>query len=150
MADRTPAATLRVLDQRDGTRRCVMTGTEGDRIIPQHRQGGMGGRRDKHLPVNVLWLDSLLNGIIESDAAWQAAAKAWGVKVPIWVGDVSTVPVYFRFEGGWFLLDGDVRHTITAVDALDRMHAIYGDEYFTWKALVDGTERAHLLRLRGR
>lgn len=145
MAARTPASTLRALDNRDGTRRCVMTGTEGDRIIPQHRQGGMGGRRDKHQPVNVLWLDSILNGHIESDAGWQATAKAWGVKVPIWVTEVADVPVYFRFEHAWFLLEGDGRRQITAIDALDRMLDIYGDDYLAWKAIADDSEQSRAL-----
>ena len=152
MADRTPAATIRTIDERDaddGTRRCVMTGTEGDRIIPQHRQGGMGGRPDKHRPVNVLWLDSLMNGHIESDAHWQATAKAWGVKVPLWVRDVAVVPVYFRFEHAWFLLEGDGRREISAVDALDRMLEVYGDDYLLWKAAADNTHRAHVLLSRG-
>lgn len=152
MADRTPAATIRTIDERDaddGTRRCVMTGTEGDRIIPQHRQGGMGGRRDKHQPVNVLWLDSILNGLIEHDAGWQATAKAWGVKVPIWVRDVAAVPVFFRFEHAWFVLEGDGRREITAADALDRMLDVYGDDYLQWKVVADDSERSRVLLMRG-
>ena len=152
MADRTPPATLRALDARDaddGTRRCVMTGTEGDRIIPQHRQGGMGGRRDKHQPVNVLWLDSILNGLIEHDAGWQATAKAWGVKVPIWVRDVAAVPVFFRFEHAWFVLEGDGRREITAADALERMLDVYGDDYLQWKVVADDSERSRVLLMRG-
>lgn len=149
MADRTPAATLRALDARDGARRCVMTGTEGDRIIPQHRQGGMGGRTDKHRPVNVLWLDSILNGHIESDADWQATAKAWGVKVPIWIRDVTSVPVYFRFEHAWFTLEGDNRTPISSVEALDRMLEIYGDDYLLWKAIADDNDRSRALLMRG-
>ncbi len=145
MADRTPAATLQALDKRDGVRRCVMTGTEGDRIIPQHRQGGMGGRKDKHQPVNVVWLDSILNGLIEHDAGWQDTARAWGVKVPIWVRDVAAVPVYFRFEHAWFVLEGDGRRQITAVDALDRMLEAYGDDYLAWKAIADDSERSRAL-----
>ncbi|WP_336633665.1 MULTISPECIES: hypothetical protein [unclassified Microbacterium] len=153
MASRTPPATLRALDRRDaadGTRRCVLTGTEGDRIVPQHRQGGMGGRPDKHRPVNVLWADSILNGLIESDADWQATAKAWGVKVPLWVRDVTLVPVFYRFEHAWFTLDDDTRTPISAVDALDRMHAVYGDDYLEWKATADDTDRSHLLMRRVR
>lgn len=148
MADRTPPATLRTIDRRDaadGTRRCVLTGTAGDRIVPQHRQGGMGGRPDKHRPANVLWADSLLNGLIESDAEWQAIAKAWGAKVPIWVRDVTLVPVFYRFEHAWFLLEGDARRQITAVDALDRMLEAYGDDYLAWKAIADDSERSRAL-----
>lgn len=152
MADRTPAATIRTIDRRDaadGARRCVLTGTEGDRIIPQHRQGGMGGRRDKHQPVNVLWLDSILNGLIEHDAGWQATAKAWGVKVPIWVRDVAAVPVFFRFEHAWFVLEGDGRREITAADALERLLDVYGDDYLQWKVVADDSERSRVLLMRG-
>lgn len=152
MADRTPAVTIRTIDRRDaadGTRRCVLTSAEGDRIVPQHRQGGMGGRRDKHRPENVLWADSLLNGLIEADADLQAIAKAWGVKVPIWVRDITLVPVFYRFEHAWFVLEGDNRREITALDAIDRMDDVYGDEYFEWKAIADDTARARLMFTRG-
>lgn len=149
MASRTPAITLLAIERRDGVRRCVMTGTEGDRIVPQHRQGGMGGRADKHRPCNVVWLDSLVNGHVEADAEWQAIAKAWGVKVPIWVADVTAVPVYFRFEHAWFLLEGESRRLITPIDALDRMLAVYGDDYLLWKGIADDTDRSRALFLRG-
>lgn len=152
MASRTPPATLRALDRRDapdGTRRCVLTGTEGDRIVPQHRQGGMGGRPDKHRPANVLWADSILNGLIESDAGWQATAKAWGVKVPLWVRDVSLVPVFYRFEHAWFVLDDVGRREVSAIEALDMMLDVYGDDYLEWKAIADDTDRARTLYARG-
>lgn len=142
MADRTPAATLRAVERRDGSRRCVMTGAESDRVVPQHRKGGMGGRPDKHRPENVLWFDSLLNGLIESDAHWQQLAKAWGVKVPLWVADVSTVPVFFRFERAWFVLEGDTRRQITRAEAIDMMVTHYGPEYLEWDAAADDSVRA--------
>jgi len=150
MASRTPAATLRAIEQRDGVRRCVMTGGEGDQIVPQHRQGGMGGRPDKHRPENVVWLNSLLNGFIESDAGWQDAARAWGVKVPLWVRDVSRVPVFFRAENAWFVLKGETRTQVNAIEALDMMLDVYGDEYLQWKAVADDTDRARVLADRGR
>lgn len=146
MADRTPAATLRAMDTRDGVRRCVLTGVESDRVVPQHRQGGMGGRPDKHRPENVLWCDSILNGLIESDATWQDIAKAWGVKVPIWVRDVTAVPVFFRHEHAWFAITREGRREIPALEALDMMLAVYGDDYFTWKIAADSTDRALLYR----
>lgn len=145
MASRTPAATLRAIDKRDGGRRCVILGQESDRVVPQHRQGGMGGRPDKHRPENVLWLDSLINGWIESDTEWADLAKAYGVKVPLWVRDVSLVPVFFTHEHAWFILDKDGRHEITALDALDRMLDVYGDIYLLWKATADDTDRSQAL-----
>lgn len=150
MADRTPKKVIAALDRRDAStaRTCVMTGTESDRIVPQHRQGGMGGRPDKHRLENVLWLDSLFNGFIESDAEWAAHAQAWGVKVPLWVKDVSRVPVYFAAELAWFVLEGDARRQITAVEAMSMMFDVYGEDYLLWKAIADGTGRARTLYLR--
>jgi hypothetical protein len=144
MSSRTPRATLVAIDARDGARRCVMTATEGDRVVPQHRQGGMGGRPDKHRPENVVWADSILNGLIEADAALQDAAKAHGVKIPIWVRNVTLVPVYFQFERTWFVLEGVTRRAVTEAESLGMMLDVYGDEYLKWAANAD------LLRLRGR
>lgn len=148
MADRTPPGQLHALARRDGDR-CVMTATSGERIVPQHRAGGMGGRKDKHRLENLLWIDSLVNGLIESDSEWQATAKAWGVKVSLHV-EPGTVPVFYRYEHAWFMLEGGGRRQITADDALERMLAIYGPDYLLWKAVADGTLRGRALYLRGR
>lgn len=137
VADRVPAAQLRMLLTRD-THVCVLSGVDVERLVPQHRQGGMGGRRDKHRSSNLLWLDSLMNGWIESDPGWAKLAKAFGVKVPVWVADVSVVPVFFRAEHAWFTLSDDgSRSEVSAVVALDMMHAVYGDQFFVWKAFAD-------------
>jgi hypothetical protein len=146
---RVPRRQLEALSQRDGFV-CVWTATTGDRLVPQHRQGGMGGRPDKHRTENLLWLDSLLNGFIEADTDLAEIAKAYGIKVPIWVPDVAAVPVFFAHEHARFLLEGDGRREISAVEALDRMHQIYGDECFVWKARADQSPQAALLALRGR
>ena len=147
MADHVPVGTLRLLTARDG-RSCTMTATETDRLVPQHRQGGMGGRRNKHRLPNLLWLDSILNGQIESDPQLQSVAKAWGVKVSLHA-DVEQIPVYRPHMHTWFLLRGDDRYVITALEALDRMHGFYGDEYFAWKAIADRSPYAAVLALRG-
>ena len=151
VADRVPAMTILALDRRDALRgrACVMSGSQSDRIVPQHRQGGMGGRKNKHRLTNVLWLDSILNGWIESDAGWAAQAQAWGVKVPVWVDDERRVPVYFANEGRWYRLCGESRDEITAATAIDMMIDVYGEaEYFRLKALADDTARARLLSTR--
>jgi hypothetical protein len=148
VADRVPRRQLEALSRRDGFV-CVWTATTGDRLVPQHRKGGAGGRPDKHRTENLLWLDSLLNGFIEAHAHLAEIAKAYGIKVPIWVADVAAVPVFFQHEHAWFLLEGDTRREITAVEALDRMHTVYGDEYFQWKARADESPQAALLALRG-
>lgn len=149
MSDRVPRAQLEALSNRDGFV-CVWTATQGDRIIPQHRQGGMGGRPDKHRTENLLWLDSILNGLIEADAALAEIAKVYGIKVPIWVKDVASVPVFFAHEQRWFVLEGATRREISAADALDRMHAAYGPEYFQWKARADQTPHAAIYAMRTR
>lgn len=133
MSRHVPKAVLAELERRDDGRRCVLTGEVTERLVPQHRQGGMGGRIDKHRLPNLVWLDSIANGHIEAHAEWQAVAKTWGIKVPVWVVDVSRVPVFFRYEHAWFRLDSGNREEIPAAVALDMMHAVYGDEYFTWR-----------------
>lgn len=147
MADSVPLPILRKLTARDG-HECTMTGTDTDRLVPQHRQGGVGGRRNKHRLANLLWLDSITNGLIESDPRLQAVAKAWGVKVSLHA-DVEQIPVFRPHLHQWFRLAGETRIPITALEALDRMHAFYGDEYFTWKAATDRSARAALLAARG-
>jgi len=80
VADQTPKALLAALESRDG-RRSAWTGNEGDTLVPQHRQGGMGGRKSKHRLSNVVWLESDINGLIESDPGWQAEAVQRGIKI---------------------------------------------------------------------
>lgn len=80
MSSQTPKALLTALEDRDG-RRSAWTGNEGDTLVPQHRQGGMGGRAEKHRLSNVVWLESDINGLIESDPAWQAEAVERGIKI---------------------------------------------------------------------
>lgn len=83
MGDQTPRVLLAALEKRDG-RRSAWTGNEGETLVPQHRQGGMGGRAAKHRLSNVVWLESDVNGLIESDPAWQAEAVARGIKISAW------------------------------------------------------------------
>ncbi|MDQ1111106.1 hypothetical protein QE418_000554 [Microbacterium testaceum] len=149
MSDRrVPKRQLEALSRRDGFV-CVWTATTGDRLVPQHRQGGMGGRPDKHRTENLLWLDSQLNGLIEADAGMAEISKAYGIKVPLWA-DVTRVPVFFAHEHAWFVLTGDDRREVTTVEALDMMHTVYDDEFFVWKARADQSPQAAILALRGR
>ena len=101
----TPKALLRALDARDG-RVCAWHGVACgvDTLVPQHRQGGAGGRRNKHRLSNVLWLDSLTNGAVESDPALQSEAKRRGIKVSLFA-DPVTVPVVHAVHGRVFLND---------------------------------------------
>ncbi|MCW2165379.1 hypothetical protein B0I12_002534 [Microbacterium hydrothermale] len=129
---------------------CIFMGAETERLVPQHRKNrGIGGDPTANTLENAVLIDSILNGLIEADANLAEIAKAYGIKVPIWA-DVTAVPVFFAHEHAWFLLEGDDRREITAVEALDRMHTVYGDEYFAWKARADQSPHAALLALRGR
>lgn len=147
VANRTPAIAILALDRRDAIRgrACVLSAVQSDRVVPQHRQGGMGGRANKHRLPNLLWIDSILNGLIETDAEWAKLALAWGVKVPIWVHDVAQVPVYFANEHRWYALHGEQRRELAAGAALDMMLNVYGDLYLGWKAAADDTDRARVL-----
>lgn len=131
MSTTTPQRTIRAIDARDAAdiRRCVLTGLASDRIVPQHRQGGAGGRADKHAPANVLWLDSLMNGDIESDADLANVARVRGVKVSLHA-DPERIPVYFERERAWSLLIGETRGPLTALAAVEMMAAFYGPAYF--------------------
>lgn len=83
----TPKALLRALDQRDG-HRSAWTGVEypkgdTDVLVPQHRQGGMGGGKGKQRLSNLVWLESELNGLIEDNAAYATEARGRGIKISI-------------------------------------------------------------------
>lgn len=114
MADQTPKALLTALEERDG-RRSAWTGNEGDTLVPQHRQGGMGGRAEKHRLSNVVWLESDINGLIEADPAMQAEAVRRGIKIS-GHADPEDVPVEHAVHGTVLLTDnGDVVPVAPAV-----------------------------------
>lgn len=98
-----PPKVLAELERRDG-RRCAWTGEESDRLVPQHRQGGAGGRRGKHRLSNLVWLDSLINGLVESDAVLQGEAIRRGIKISLHA-DPTLVPVLHAVHGAVYLTD---------------------------------------------
>lgn len=147
MSDRVPPGQLRILTARD-RHVCVWTGEDSDRLVPQHRQGGMGGRAHKHRTANLIWLDSEINGLIEADANWQAAAKAFGIKISIHA-DPEKLPVFFQHEHAWFMLEGDSRREIPTGEAIARMHAFYGDEFYAWMTVARESTSFRALYLRG-
>jgi hypothetical protein len=94
--------------RRDGMR-SAWTGNESETLVPQHRQGGMGGRRSKHRLSNVVWLESEINGLIESDPEMQAEAVRRGIKIGGW-DDPELVPLTHAVHGRVVLFDdGDVQ-----------------------------------------
>ncbi len=75
-----PKAVLAALTARDG-HRSAWTGQDVPELVPQHRQGGMGGRRGKHRLSNLVWLESWLNGEIEANPRLQTEAFIRGIKI---------------------------------------------------------------------
>ncbi|QIK64119.1 hypothetical protein G7068_13630 [Leucobacter viscericola] len=97
MSKHTPKAVLRDLEGRDG-HVSAWTGEDCPELVPQHRQGGMGGRKDKHRGSNVVWLESLINGLIESDPEFQAEAIRRGIKISLHA-DPTEVPIEHAVHG---------------------------------------------------
>jgi len=64
----------------------------------------MGGRANKHRLSNVVWLESIINGLIESDPEWQAEAVRRGIKVSLHA-DPRMVPVLHAVHGECWLTD---------------------------------------------
>jgi hypothetical protein len=93
----TPKVLLQQLEQRDG-HRSAWTGEDVPELVPQHRQGGMGGRKGKQHLSNVVWLESIINGLIESDTEWQAEAVRRGIKISGFA-DPLQVPVEHAVHG---------------------------------------------------
>ena len=105
----TPAPLLRALTERDG-HRSAWTGRDVDTLVPQHRQGGMGGGDSKQRLSNLVWLESDINGLIESDAAYAAEARRRGIKISIH-SNPEEIPLVHAVHGAWVVLgdDGSIR-----------------------------------------
>lgn len=100
-----PPKVLAALTERDG-HRSAWTGEDNDTLVPQHRQGGMGGRAGKHDLANLVWLESILNGLITSDPKLQAEAIARGIAISN-SADPRLVPVTHAVHGEvWLTTDG--------------------------------------------
>ncbi|WP_058629181.1 hypothetical protein [Microbacterium testaceum] len=142
-------AQVETLRTRDGNV-CVWTGATTDRLVPQHRRNrGMGGNRDLNTLENGVLLDSIVNGLIESDAGLGEMAKAYGIKVGRTTVPISSIPVFYRHEHGWFTFEGVSRHEISASYAAHLMQGAYGDEWFAWKARADENVHDTIMTLRG-
>lgn len=109
----TPKALLKALERRDG-HMSAWTGDDCPELVPQHRQGGMGGRRNKDRLSNVVWLESGLNGLIESDPEYQAEAVRRGIKVSGF-DEPSHVPIQHAVHGLVLLDDLGGVHDQTVV-----------------------------------
>lgn len=124
-------AVRRAVLTRDGV--CVAGVGERGRLEFQHRQAvGMGGSRRRPGVVDGLAACPVHNARFESDL--QVAALVCGWKVQRWVDDVAVVPVFYREDGVWAVLDADGgRGIVSARRALTLMRAVYGAEtYAGW------------------
>lgn len=99
----TPRTVLSALDRRDG-HVCAWLGYDTGRLVPQHRHRGMGGRANLHRLSVVVWLDSVINGLIESDPVWQAEAKRRGIKISLHA-DPEEEPIEHAVHGRVWLKD---------------------------------------------
>lgn len=108
-ARHVPPAVLAALTARDG-HVSAWTGRDVPELVPQHRQGGAGGRRGKHRLSNLVWLESSINGLIESDSQWQAEATLRGIKISLHA-DPEAVEIRHEVHGAVLLKDtGEVIH----------------------------------------
>lgn len=125
-----PTPTVRAAVYRRDGNRCVACHTL-DALSFQHRRAvGMGGSKNRPGAVDGLTLCAPHNAACEAEMQHLALCNGW--KVRRWA-DPSKVPVYYPNEHAWYRLEGQARVAITAVVALDLMHAVYGDEYFKWR-----------------
>jgi len=125
-----PTALVRAaVYDRDG-KRCVACHAL-DALTFQHRRAvGMGGSKILPGVADGLTLCGPCNTACEGSMQHLALASGW--KAQRWT-DPTNVPVYYPHEWQWYRLDGHYRVPITAVVALDLMHACYGDQYFKWR-----------------
>lgn len=96
---------LRALDVRDG-HVCAWTGVDTGRLVPHHRANrGHGGRPSLDRIANLVWLDSFVNGLLESDPAHAAEARKRGIKISSHA-DPEGIPVTYSDGEFWLTKDG--------------------------------------------
>lgn len=131
MADETPARVVRAMDERDG-RTCCWHGADAKStdcwpgtLVPQHRDGGMGGGADRHRLSNVVWLCSITNGAIEADPVLAEEARVRGIKLRPGE-DPAHAPITHAAHGRVVLTDdGDVLAVVPLrawLDGFDGAH----------------------------
>jgi hypothetical protein len=96
-----PKAILKAITARDG-HRSAWTGDDVDTLVPQDRGNrGMGGTRIFNL-ANYVWLESDINGLIESDVKWAREARERGIKISKFA-DPRLIPIEHAVHGSVFL-----------------------------------------------
>jgi len=100
----TPKALLRALTARDG-HVSAWTGNDTETLVPQDRANrGMGGFKGNQRLSMYVWLESDINGLIESDADWAAEARRRGIKISRY-DNPEHVPIDHAVHGRCLLLD---------------------------------------------
>jgi hypothetical protein len=84
---------------------CWHCGTQGDDLIPHHRQNrGMGGSSVRDVPSNIIALCAEANLLLESNAAFAELGRKFGWKLRNHETPTE-VPIFGH--GGWWLLNDD-------------------------------------------
>lgn len=100
----TPKALLKALTERDG-HRSAWTGNDVDTLVPQDRANrGMGGYKGNQRLSNFVWLESWINGLIESDANWATEARLRGIKISRYE-EPTLIPITHAVHGRVILND---------------------------------------------
>jgi len=110
----TPKALLRALEARDG-HHSAWTGNDVETLVPQDRSNrGMGGYKGNLRLSNFVWLESDINGLIESDADWAAEARRRGIKISRYENPAD-IPITHAIHGRCILNDDGTVDTGTHV-----------------------------------
>ena len=125
-----PTPVIRAAVYRRDFDRCVACNTPNGLTFQHRRAVGMGGSKVRPGAADGLALCAVCNAACEADMQSLALTNGW--KVRRWADPVH-VPCYYPHEFTWCRLEGVTRTPITAVVALDMMHAVYGDEYFRFR-----------------
>ena len=84
---------------------CWHCGTQGDDLIPHHRQNrGMGGSSVRDVPSNIIALCAEANLLLESNAGFAELGRKFGWKLRNHETPTE-VPIFGH--GGWWLLNDD-------------------------------------------
>lgn len=92
----------------------VVTGNFGDDLVPNHRINRSVGGTDN--PSNIVVMESVYNGLLESDALVRARAIRYGWKLESWQ-DPTEEPFYHYGLRKWVQPDDDFNLTVVPIPA---------------------------------
>lgn len=100
----TPKWIIKGLNDRDG-HHSAWTGNDDETLVPQDRANrGMGGYKGNNVMSQFVWLESWINGLIESDADWADEARRRGIKISRYENP-ATIPITHAIHGRCILND---------------------------------------------